>query len=380
MIQFTRTEKNIHRALAYIQDAANSNKLCGDGKYTRACSEWIERHFNVPKAIMTTSCTSALEMAALLCDLEDGDEVITSSFTFVSTVNAFLIHRRVKIKFVDIRPDTMNIDEDLIEEAVTDRTRVIVPVHYGGVGCEMDRILEIAGKHGLRVVEDAAQGVCADYKGKPLGSIGDFGCYSFHETKNLTMGEGGAICVNAESEIKRAEIVWEKGTNRKQYFRGEIDKYSWVDIGSSYLPSEINTAYLLPQLEDADKLMGSRMRAWKQYDERMERLEQMGCIERLQCPEHCHHNAHLYAIKTRDLDERTRLISHLKERGILAAFHYVPLHSSEAGKRFGEFVGDDRYTTKESERLVRLPMSNDLSEEEVDCVYQAICEFYGKRQ
>lgn len=380
MIQFVRAEKNIDRALTYIQDAANSNKLCGDGKYTRMCSEWMERRFHVPKVMLTTSCTMALELAALLCDLEEGDEVITSSFTFVSTVNAFLIHRRVKIKFVDIRPDTMNIDENLIEDAVTDRTRVIVPVHYAGVGCEMDRILEIAGKYRLRVVEDAAQGICADYKGKPLGSIGDFGCYSFHETKNLTMGEGGAICVNAEREIKRAEIIREKGTNRSQFFRGEIDKYSWVDIGSSYLPSEINAAYLLPQLEDADKLMDSRMRAWKQYDERLQRLEQMGCVERLRCPDHCRHNAHLYGVKTHDLEERTRLLSHLKERGVLATFHYVPLHSSEAGKRFGEFVGEDRYTTTESERLVRLPMSNDLSEEEVDYVYQAICEFYGMKQ
>ena len=361
----------------YMKAAIDSHKICGDGEFTKRCNAWIEEHTGTAKALLTTSGTQALEMAALLSDIQPGDEVILPSYTFVSTANAFVL-RGAKLVFVDIRPDTMNIDEKLIEDAITDKTRAIVPVHYAGVGCEMDTIMDIAKRHNLVVVEDAAQGVNAFYKGRALGSIGDYGCFSFHETKNYSMGEGGAILSNRPEQIEDAEIIREKGTDRSRFFRGQVDKYTWVNIGSSFLPSDINAAYLMAQLEMADEINENRLQSWTRYNEGLQDLAQEGVIELPYIPEECAHNAHMFYIKTKDMEERKALISYLKERDIAAVFHYVPLHSAPAGLRFGRFHGEDRYTTKESERLLRLPMYYNLSESDQQKVIDAVHGFYHK--
>lgn len=360
----------------YIKEAIEKNrKLCGDGPFTKKCNSWIEEKFQSPRALLTTSCTHALEMSAILADIRLGDEVISPSFTFVSTVNAFVL-RGAKIVFVDIRPDTLNIDEELIESAITEKTKAVVPVHYAGVSCEMDRIMEIAKKHDLYVIEDAAQGVMAKYKGKYLGAIGDFGCYSFHETKNYSMGEGGAILINDEKFIERAEIIREKGTNRSRFLRGQVDKYTWVDIGSSYLPSELNAAYLYAQLEVAEKINRARIDLWNIYFEGLKSLQEKGLIELPVIPGGCEHNAHMFYIKCKDIEERTKLIDYLKQKEIQTVFHYIPLHSSKAGLEYGRLHGDDRYTTKESERILRLPMYYGLREEDVGRVTEEIERFY----
>ena len=361
----------------YMKAAIDSHKICGDGEFTKRCNAWIEEHTGTAKALLTTSGTQALEMAALLSDIQPGDEVILPSYTFVSTANAFVL-RGAKLVFVDIRPDTMNIDEKLIEDAITDKTRAIVPVHYAGVGCEMDTIMDIAKRHNLVVVEDAAQGVNAFYKGRALGSIGDYGCFSFHETKNYSMGEGGAILINRPEQIEDAEIIREKGTDRSRFFRGQVDKYTWVNIGSSFLPSDINAAYLMAQLEMADEINENRLQSWARYNEGLQDLAKEGVIELPYIPEECAHNAHMFYIKTKDMEERKALISYLKERDIAAVFHYVPLHSAPAGLRFGRFHGEDRYTTKESERLLRLPMYYNLSESDQQKVIDAVYGFYHK--
>ena len=361
----------------YMKAAIDSHKICGDGEFTKRCNAWIEEHTGTAKALLTTSGTQALEMAALLSDIQPGDEVILPSYTFVSTANAFVL-RGAKLVFVDIRPDTMNIDEKLIEDAITDKTRAIGPVHYAGVGCEMDTIMDIAKRHNLVVVEDAAQGVNAFYKGRALGSIGDYGCFSFHETKNYSMGEGGAILINRPEQIEDAEIIREKGTDRSRFFRGQVDKYTWVNIGSSFLPSDINAAYLMAQLEMADEINENRLQSWTRYNEGLQDLAQEGVIELPYIPEECTHNAHMFYIKTKDMEERKALISYLKERDIAAVFHYVPLHSAPAGLRFGRFHGEDRYTTKESERLLRLPMYYNLSESDQQKVIDAVHGFYHK--
>lgn len=359
----------------YIEDVISSHKICGDGKFTRKCSKWLENSTQTSKALLTTSCTHATELAAILTDIGPGDEVIMPSYTFVSTADAFVL-RGAKVIFVDIRPDTMNIDETLIEEAITDRTKTIVPVHYAGVACEMDTINKIAKKHNLYVIEDAAQGMMATYKGKALGTMGDYGCYSFHETKNYSMGEGGVLLIQDCENIRRAEIIREKGTNRSQFFRGEIDKYTWMEAGSSYLPSELNAAYLWAQLECADKILTNRMAAWKLYFESLKDLEDRGLIDLPVIPKECIHNAHMFYIKVKDLKERSSLIAFLKRSDILAVFHYVPLHTAPAGKKYGEFHGTDKYTTKESERILRLPLFYSITKEQVLCVVNKIKEFY----
>lgn len=359
----------------YLKQAIENNKLCGDGIFTKKCSSWFEKNFHTPKSLLTPSCTHALEMAAILIDIKPGDEVIAPSYTFVSTVNAFVL-RGAKIVFVDIRPDTMNIDENLIEQAITGKTKAIVPVHYAGVSCDMEKIMSIAQRHNLYVIEDAAQGVMSTYRGRALGTIGDLGCYSFHDTKNYTMGEGGAILLNNEKFIERAEIIREKGTNRSRFFRGQIDKYTWVDIGSSYLSSELNAAYLFAQLEEAEKINNNRLSIWNYYYRGLEELEQKGLIELPFISEQCNHNAHMFYIKCKDLNERTRLINYLKENDILAVFHYIPLHSSEAGLRYGIFNGVDNYTTKESERILRLPLYYALEASKVEYIVEKIYDFY----
>lgn len=339
----------------YISEAIANHRICGDGEFTKRCNDWLEKQTGASKVLLTTSCTHATEMAALLTNIQPGDEVIMPSYTFVSTADAFVL-RGAKSVFVDIRPDTMNIDENLIESAITPRTKAIVPVHYAGVACEMDTIMAIAKKYNLFVVEDAAQGVMSYYKGKALGTIGDYGCYSFHETKNYSMGEGGALLIRDFDNIERAEIIREKGTNRSKFFRGQIDKYTWVAAGSSYLPSELNAAYLYAQLEQAEKIFDDRMLSWNYYYHELKELENKGLLSLPYIPKGCAHNAHMFYIKVKDLDERTRLISYLKENGVNAVFHYIPLHSSPAGKELGYFSGKDRYTTRESERLLRLPL------------------------
>ncbi len=359
----------------YIKEAIASGKICGDGSFTKKCNAWIENKTGTPKALLTTSCTHALEMAAILCDIKPGDEVIMPSYTFVSTADAF-VSRGAKVIFVDIRPDTMNIDETLIEAAITEKTKAIVPVHYAGVGCEMDVILDIAKRHNLKVVEDAAQGVMAYYKGKALGTIGDFGCYSFHETKNYSMGEGGAVLIADSADAERAEIIREKGTNRSKFFRGQIDKYTWVDFGSSYLPSDINAAYLWAQLECAEEINNNRLASWNAYYNALKPLADEGKIELPFVPEYCDHNAHMFYIKAKDLEERTKLIDFLKANDISAVFHYIPLHSAPAGQKYGEFFGEDKYTTKESERILRLPMYYGLEEDKVAYITGKIAEFY----
>ena len=327
------------------------------------------------KALLTTSCTHATEMAALLCDIQPGDEIIMPSYTFVSTADAFVL-RGAKVVFVDIRPDTMNIDEKKIEAAITKKTKAIVSVHYAGVSCEMDTIMDIARRHNLCVIEDAAQGVMSKYKGKALGTIGDFGCYSFHETKNYSMGEGGALLIKNADMIESAEILREKGTNRSKFFRGQIDKYTWVNYGSSYLPSELNAAYLWAELEEADKVNENRLASWNHYYEGLSELSEQGKIDLPVVPEGCEHNAHMFYIKAKDLEERTRLISFMKEQGVGCVFHYIPLHSAPAGRKFGRFYGEDVYTTRESERLMRLPMYYGLEAEQIDYVIEKIKEFY----
>lgn len=362
--------------IKYIEDAINCRKICGDGKYTHKCSDWFKEKTGTSGVLLTTSCTHATELAAILCEIQEGDEVIMPSYTFVSTADAFVL-RGAKVVFVDIRPDTMNIDEKLIQDAITPKTKAIVPVHYAGVSCEMDTIMNIAKQHNLYVIEDAAQGVMASYKGKALGTIGDMGCYSFHETKNYSMGEGGAILLKDEEKIELAEIVREKGTNRSKFFRGQIDKYTWVAAGSSYLPSELNAAYLWAQLLKADEIYDNRMRTWNKYYDSFKDLEKGEKINLPVIPDGCVHNAHMFYIKTNDLEERTKLISYLKENEVMAVFHYIPLHSAPAGRKYGVFHGTDTYTTKESERLIRLPlyygMENSDSDKVIDLVHRFYC-------
>lgn len=359
----------------YIREAVEQNgMICGDGPFTKRCSAWMKEKFDSKHVLLTTSCTHALEMAAFLADIQPGDEVIMPSYTFVSTADAFVL-RGAKCVFVDIRPETMNIDERLIEDAITEKTKAIVPVHYAGVSCAMDEIMAIAKKYNLKVIEDAAQGVNAFYKGKPLGTIGDFGCYSFHETKNYSMGEGGALLFQEDKYQEPAEILREKGTDRSKFFRGQVDKYTWVGYGSSYLPSDMNAAYLWAQLEEADRINDKRLAIWNFYHENLEELEKQGVIERPFIPDYATHNAHMYYLKVKDLETRTRLLSFLKEQEILSVFHYVPLHSAPAGMQFGRFHGEDKYTTKESERLLRLPMYYSLKMEEAAEVVNALKKF-----
>ncbi|MCD7981962.1 MAG: dTDP-4-amino-4,6-dideoxygalactose transaminase [Clostridiales bacterium] len=366
----------IGREQVYISEAIASRKICGDGQFTKKCSEWLEAYTGTKKALLSTSCTHATEMAALLADIQPGDEVIMPSYTFVSTADAFVLRGATAV-FVDIRPDTMNLNEALIEDAITERTKAIVPVHYAGVSCEMDTIMAIAKKYGLTVIEDAAQAVASTYKGQALGTIGDYGCYSFHETKNYSMGEGGALLIRDPANIERAEIIREKGTNRSKFFRGEIDKYTWVEAGSSYLPSELNAAYLWAQLEEAETIFDDRMVSWNRYYENLLPLMEKGRIELPCVPEECGHNAHMFYIKASDLQERTELIAYLKERGVSTVFHYIPLHTSPAGKHLGRFHGEDRYTTKESERLLRLPMYYGLTAEQCEYVCDMVKSFWG---
>lgn len=363
------------KEIEYIREAVENQKICGDGPFTKKCSQWIEEKTGTTKCLLTTSCTHATEMAALLLDIKEGDEVIMPSYTFVSTADAFVL-RGATVVFVDIRPDTMNIDENLIEDAITERTKAIVPVHYAGVGCEMDKIMQLAAKYNLKVVEDAAQGIMASYKGKPLGTFGEFGCFSFHETKNFSMGEGGALLIRDEKYIEDAEIYREKGTDRSKYYRGQVDKYRWQNYGSSYLPSDMNAAYLYAQLQLADEIQKARMDRWKEYWEQLSGLAQEGRIELPHIPGHCEHNAHMFYIKTKDMEERTALIDHLKAKEILSVFHYVPLHSAPAGIKFGRFHGEDRYTTRESERLLRLPMYYRLTADQVEYITEQVKAFY----
>ena len=359
----------------YVLDAVNKGHISGDGEYTKKCAKKLEELSGTKKALLTTSCTHATEMAALLSDIKPGDEVIMPSYTFVSTADAFVLRGATPV-FVDIRPDTMNIDETLIEDAITSKTKAIVPVHYAGVGCEMDTIMDIARRHNLTVIEDAAQAIASTYKGKALGTFGDFGCYSFHETKNISMGEGGALLIQNEDMIEPAEIIREKGTNRAKFFRGQIDKYTWVNYGSSYLPSDMNAAYLWAQLENIDIIQKKRISVWNRYREGLSELEKKEYIEFGVIPDECTNNAHMFYIKVRDLETRTELIRYLKEKGIMAVFHYVPLHSAPAGRKFGRFNGEDRYTTKESERLIRLPLFYSIADEEVNFIIEIVKEFF----
>lgn len=360
----------------FIAQAIESHKICGDGQFTKRCNAWLEERFQVQKVLLTTSGTTALDMAALLCDLNPGDEVILPSYTFSSTATAFVL-AGAKLVFVDIRPDTMNIDESKIEAAVTDKTKVIVPMHYAGVACDMDVIMDIAKRYHLKVVEDAAQGVMSTYKGRPLGTIGDFGCYSFHETKNYSMGEGGALLINDPAYNERAEILREKGTNRSKFFRGQVDKYTWIDFGDSYLPSELNAAYLWAQLEKADEIHENRMETWNTYYKAFQPLAEAGKLELPFLPADCAHNAHMFYVKLKDLEERTRFISYLKDRGVSSVFHYVPLHSAPAGIKYGRFDGEDVYTTAESNRLVRLPIYYGMKASDVDAAVNAVFSFFA---
>ena len=359
----------------YMHEAVNNHKICGDGPFTKKCDEWMEKRFNARKVMLTTSGSSALDMAALLCGLQPGDEVILPSFTFSSTANSFVL-AGAKLVFVDIRSDTMNIDEKKIEAAITDKTRVICPVHYAGVACEMDTIMEIARRHNLLVVEDAAQGVMSTYKGKALGTIGDFGCFSFHETKNYSMGEGGAIVINNEKYIEKSEILREKGTNRSQFFRGQVAKYNWVDFGDSYLQSDLNAAYLWAQLEMADEINNNRLETWNAYYEAFKSLEEKGVITLPTIPEGCVHNAHMFYIKCKDLETRQAYIKFMKENDILCVFHYVPLHSAPAGLKFGRFYGEDEHTTPDSDRLVRLPMYYNIDKDDLKKVVDKTLEYF----
>lgn len=361
----------------YILESIKSSKISGDGPFTKKCHEWFEAKLKCKKALLTTSCTHALEMAAILLDVKEGDEVIMPSYTFVSTANAFVL-RGAKIIFVDIRPDTMNIDETKIEDAITKNTKVIVPVHYAGVACEMDTIMELANKYNIFVVEDAAQAMMSTYKSKPLGTIGHLGTYSFHETKNYTSaGEGGLLIVNDDRFLERAEIIREKGTNRSLFFRGMVDKYSWVDIGSSYLMNDVSAAYLWGQLESAELINNNRLKTWNYYYKELISLKNDKLIELPTLPKECKHNAHMFYIKVKCLEERTKLIAYLKENDIQSVFHYIPLHSSLAGNKFGSFYGEDEFTTKESEILLRLPIYYKLDKNLIVKIIDKIkCNFY----
>ena len=375
MIQFN-VPPFVGEELDYMKDAVMNRKICGDGAYTKKCNAWIEEHFSAQKALLTTSGSTALDMALLLCDLKAGDEVILPSYTFSSTANAAVL-AGAKLVFVDIRPDTLNIDETKIEQAITDKTKVIIAMHYAGVACEMDTIMDIAKRHNLMVVEDAAQAVMSRYKGKALGTIGDFGCYSFHETKNYSMGEGGAVIINNPKYNEHAEILREKGTNRAKFFRGQVDKYTWVDFGDSYLPSELNAAYLWAQLLKADEINQNRLNTWNAYYNAFKPLAEKGLVELPIIPEGCEHNAHMFYLKLKDLEERTKFISYMKAHEVGCVFHYVPLHSAPAGEKFGRFDGEDVYTTKESERLVRLPMYYDLAPEDLSYIIQTVTEYFA---
>ncbi len=366
---------DIDEEMKCIRTAIESHKICGDGAFTKKCNAWIEEKFHARKAMLTTSGSTALDMAMLLCELEEGDEVILPSYTFSSTANSAVL-AGAKLVFVDVRPDTMNIDETKIEQAITDRTKAIVCVHYAGVACEMDTIMDIAHRHGLMVIEDAAQAVMSTYKGRYLGTIGDFGCYSFHETKNYSMGEGGAILINNEEYFEKAEILREKGTNRSKFFRGQVDKYTWVDFGDSYLPSELNAAFLWPQLEIADEINDRRIAIWNRYYEGLKDLQEQGKLELPVIPEGCEHNGHMFYVKGHNLQKRTAFINFMKDKEIGCVFHYIPLHSAPAGLKFGRFDSVDEYTTKESERLARLPMYYGLTDDEVDYVIDSIHEFF----
>ena len=360
----------------YVLQAMRSEKISGDGPFTKKCHEWFENNLPCQKVLLTPSCTAALEMAAILLGIQAGDEVIMPSYTFVSTANAFVL-RGAKIIFVDIRPYTMNIDETKIEAAITDKTKAIVPVHYAGVACEMDTIMSIAERHKLFVVEDAAQGMMSTYKGQALGTIGHLGTYSFHDTKNYTSGgEGGLLLINDQKFKERADIIREKGTNRSQFFRGMVDKYSWVDIGSSFLPGELQAAYLWGQLEKADVINENRITAWNYYSENLNDLAVKGLVELSAIPNECKHNAHMFYLKVNNLEQRENLISCLKENQITAVFHYIPLHSSVAGSTLGEFIGYDNFTTQESERLIRLPMWYGISRKEQAKVIEVIQKFF----
>lgn len=363
--------------IKYIEQAVKNKKICGDGAFTKQCNAWIEERFHAQKALLTTSGTTALEMATLLCDLKEGDEVILPSYTFSSTATSVVLTGATLV-FVDIRPDTMNIDETKIEPAITSKTKAIIAVHYAGVACEMDTIMDIARRHNLLVIEDAAQGVMSTYKGRALGTIGDFGCYSFHETKNYSMGEGGAIIINNPEYNEKAEILREKGTNRAKFFRGQVDKYTWVDYGSSYLPSDLNAAYLWAQLEKADEINNNRLESWNKYYSALKPLEDQRLIELPIIPNECEHNAHMFYVKLKNLKERTEFIKYLKENGVQSSFHYVPLHSAPAGIKFGRFDGEDQYTTTESERLTRLPMYYGLTDEDQKKVISNIYSYFGK--
>lgn len=362
----------------YMKQAVANHKICGDGPFTKRCNEWLENKFNAEKVMLTTSGSSALDMAALLCGITPGDEVILPSFTFSSTANSFVL-AGAKLVFVDIRPDTMNIDETKIEAAITEKTKVICPVHYAGVSCNMNVIMDIAKRHNLMVVEDAAQGVMSKYNGKYLGTIGDFGCYSFHETKNYSMGEGGAIVINNEKYIEKAEILREKGTNRSQFYRGQVAKYNWVDFGDSYLQSDLNAAYLWAQLEKADVINDNRLATWNTYHESFSDLQKKGLVELPTIPDGCLHNAHMFYLKCKDLDTRQSYIQFMKENDILCVFHYVPLHSAPAGRKFGRFSGEDKYTTQESDRLVRLPLYYNIDKNDLEKVVNKTIDFFYKQ-
>ena len=373
MIDFNRPPY-VGKEMEYMKQAIDNGKLCGDGEFTKRCSAWMREKFAVNHVLLTTSCTHALEMASYLCDLQPGDEVIMPSYTFVSTADAFVL-RGAKIVFVDINPEAMNIDETKIEAAITEKTKVIAPVHYAGVACAMDEIMAIAKKYNLKVVEDAAQGVNAYYKGKALGTIGDFGCYSFHETKNYSMGEGGALVFQKDEYQEAAEILREKGTDRSKFFRGQVDKYTWVNYGSSYLPSDLNAAYLWAELEMADEIDKKRHAIYDYYDSALKPLAQAGYIEQPVVPDYAKHNAHMYFIKVKDLETRTRLLKYLREKGVLSVFHYIPLHSAAAGQKFGRFHGEDVYTTRESERIMRLPMFYNLDRKDAEYVARCILDY-----
>lgn len=366
----------VGKEMEYMKQAVDNKKICGDGEFTKKCNKWIEERFDAQKVLLTTSGTTALEMAAILCDLHEGDEVILPSYTFSSTATSIVL-TGAKLVFVDVRPDTMNIDETKIEAAITERTKAIMAVHYAGVACEMDTIMDIAKRHNLKVIEDAAQGIMSTYKGKALGTIGDFGCYSFHETKNYSMGEGGAIVINDPQYNEKAEILREKGTNRAKFFRGQVDKYTWVDYGSSYLPSDLNAAYLYAQLEAADEINENRLAVWKTYNEAFLPLQEKGLVELPVIPDNCEHNAHMYYLKLKNLEERTAFISYLRENGVQSTFHYIPLHSAPAGVKFGVFYGKDECTTKESERLTRLPLYYGMHANDIKKVIEVVKRFFG---
>lgn len=361
----------------YIAQAIEKRKICGDGEFTKRCNQQLEMITGAPKALLTTSGTSALEMAAILLDIQPGDEVIMPSFTFVSTANAFVL-RGARIVFVDVCPETMNLDPACVEAAITPKTRAIVPVHYAGVCCDMNALRAIAKAHGLALVEDAAQAVTSAYRGEAAGTMSSVGCFSFHETKNFSMGEGGAVILNEPEMVERAEIIREKGTDRSRFYRGQVDKYTWVDLGSSFLPSELNAAYLLAQLEQHIQITARRMERWNEYQAGLRDLADNELIQVMQVPPECLHNAHMYYIKLRSQEERAALIAYLRERDICAVFHYIPLHSAEAGKRFGEFRGEDRYTTKDSERLLRLPLYYEMTGEDSAKVLQTVHDFFAR--